>query len=159
MKPKVLTVVNIKITVVWDMVPCSLVNRYLRFGGTFFFLVPWRWRQEVYPKHIYVHLSTRLHGVTSKIYYNINTRTLVHYCFLYIRVYFRKWGTKSLSRNTCCMFKASVHPLPLRIRARISLDHVGFGVDRSDPLWLIHRFYLFFSTHHCRHRKNRSWKE
>jgi hypothetical protein len=49
---------GIKITVLWDATPCSLLYIYtnLNFGGTFAF-VPWRKRQQILSKHYYLPMA------------------------------------------------------------------------------------------------------
>jgi hypothetical protein len=59
--------VDLKPVVFWDVMPCSLVDRYQNFGRTCFSILqlpflPWTWRQQTPTKHW--HLSVELHDLT-----------------------------------------------------------------------------------------------
>jgi hypothetical protein len=53
-----MVVVSVKIVVLWDMTPCTLVDEYQHLGGTTLF---WRWRKQFLPKRWY--LSNNQHSV------------------------------------------------------------------------------------------------
>jgi hypothetical protein len=57
-----LIVVNTKITIFWDVTPCSLVVEYSLFQETYHLLfLPRRWRRQFSTKHWY--LPSKLHSV------------------------------------------------------------------------------------------------
>jgi hypothetical protein len=78
------SVLRLKITVFWDVPPCSSVGRYQCFCKSIlpFSCLPWRWRQQVLLKHWY--LSTKVHSVatqkTAGCTYNTTSSSSVHAC-------------------------------------------------------------------------------
>ena len=100
---------NLKRTVSWNVMPCSLVGIYQSLRGTFCRRLPWRWIQHVIPKPWYISTTVRCHTPKKTVLLRREPQislacSAFHFTYMnWIAVFFMSCIAGGVSNNVCIL--------------------------------------------------------